>query len=307
MNWLSCGIPTTNTRLNSKTQSRYESAMSKADDSVNQGDFVQGLFHANQALSVKPDDPAAIASVKRCNGEIVAAQNSHSLMSQLLKTSIDHYADRNFTAALMGFEEALRIAPNNALAAEYRDKCRLSIDEQIKRLGTQTEAAAARGDFDAAIASIETALQFKPNDPGLLNDITTYKNRRAEAALAALQTTPVDEMTSPTVTAPNVDAKLLDVQYRNGMTAFDEGDFDGAISSFTKVWAMDPNYHNVSQLLTKAYLFVGMRLYSDHNYTEAIDIWQKALAVDPENNKAKRYLSKAHEELQKLSGVYRAK
>lgn len=290
-----------------KTESKYRSAMSKAEDSFENGEFVQGLFHANRALSIKPVDAAAAGLAGRCNEEIVAAQNSRMLMSQILKTSIDHYADRNFAAALSGFEEALRIDPYNALAVEYSDKCRVSINEQIKRLKAQADAAAARGDFDAAMASIEAALVHKPNDPGLLEDIAKYKTRRAEAALAALEAEPVEE-TAPTGTAVSeIDSRLLDAQYRKGMNAFDNGDFDGAIASFTKVWAMNPNYHNVSQLLTKAYLFVGMRLYSDHNYTEAIDIWQKALAVDPENSKAKRYLSKAHEELQKLSGVYRAK
>jgi len=99
----------------------------------------------------------------------------------------------------------------------------------------------------------------------------------------------------------------LVLHFQLGKALFESGDFDGAIGAFTKVWAIDPDYHNASGLLTKAYLFVGMQFYSDHKYTEAIDIWQKALIVDPANNKAKRYLSKAHEELQKLSGVYRVK
>ena len=294
--------------LEYRTRSKYNRAASLAEESIGNGDYVQGLFHANQALSILPYDPSAADMARRCNDEIAAAQNSRSLMSQLLKTSIDYYAGRHFAAALSGFEEALRIEPTNALASEYRDKCLFSINEQVNKLKTEADAAAARGDFDGAILATEAALQFKPNDPIILGTIDSFKNRKAEAAVAALQATPVaDAPVGIGTSKMAVDEKLLDEQYRKGMRAFDEGNFDDAIGAFTKVWAIDPDYHNVSSLLTKAYLFVGMQFYSDHRYTEAIDIWQKALIVNPENSKAKRYLSKAHEELQKLSGVYRVK
>jgi tetratricopeptide (TPR) repeat protein len=91
------------------------------------------------------------------------------------------------------------------------------------------------------------------------------------------------------------------------MALFNAGNFDGAIASLVKVWTVQPDYYSVSDLLAKAYIFVGMRYYSENKHVEAIENWHKALSVDPTNSKAKRYLAKAEEELQKLRGVSRAR
>ena len=284
------------------TKSRYRQAISLAEQSIDDDDYVQGLFHANRALSFVPADSTASKLSRRCNEEIETAQNKQAFLLELLKTSIDLYADRRFADALTGFEETLRISPDNSLAREYRGKCRMSIDEHVGRLQSNAAARAATANYDGAIAALESALVYKPNDPGILGEIDNYKNRRREAARVALQPTPVKEIVIPK--ERSVGDKMLDQNYRRGMKLFDEGDFDEAIKSFLKVWTVDPDYYNVSALLTKAYLFVGMRLYADYKYTEAIEMWQKSLAIDPGNNKAKRYLSKADEELQKLSSVY---
>ena len=64
------------------------------------------------------------------------------------------------------------------------------------------------------------------------------------------------------------------------------------------------DFHNLTALLTKAYLLVGMNYYSAQNYKEAISVWEMALSVDPDNRKVRRYLSKANEEVRRLDRVF---
>ncbi|UCG50488.1 MAG: PorV/PorQ family protein [Candidatus Latescibacterota bacterium] len=289
------------------TLSRYQQAISMATKALENKDYVQGLFHANRALSYIPEDQAATNLARKCNERITEAKNSRTLLTQLLKTSIDLYADRQFADALAGFEEALRIAPDNQLAQEYRGKCKNSIETVVRRYMTDAEVRADNDDYVGAIDHLEHALAYNTRTAEIHALIEKYKKARAHALLASTKPETPGQTTDDASSPPTADQKVLENHYRRGMKSFDDGDFDGAIASFLRVWTVDQDYHNVSSFLTRAYLFVGMRLYSDHEYTKAIEIWQKVLTIDPENSKAKRYLSKAHEELEKLSGVYRGR
>jgi tetratricopeptide (TPR) repeat protein len=275
-----------------------------AGNSAANESWVEGLFYANQALSYTPGDSTASSLAAVCNQRMKAAENSQVLLADLLKTSIDLYADRRFPEAMAGFEEALRIEPNTRLALEYAEKCRVTIDDAVRRARADATARANRADYDGAVLALEAALEYKPTDTAILKEIDGYKAKRRDADRAAVGASVAAAPAPPGMTPPGAGDKTLDQHYRAGMTAFNAGRFDQAIEFFLKVWTIRSDYYNVSELLTKAYLFVGMGFYSDGKYTEATGAWQKALTIDPENSKAKRYLSKAHEEMQKLSGVY---
>jgi Tfp pilus assembly protein PilF len=100
-----------------------------------------------------------------------------------------------------------------------------------------------------------------------------------------------------------VDVSVLQPKYSEGLRYFENGDFDRAVRRLHEVWVIEPNFHNVTEILTKAYLFIGMKQYSEENYRDAIVTWERALTVDPGNVKAKRYLRKAKDEASRLSSV----
>lgn len=290
------------------TQSRYRHALSLAEKAAADGSYIEGVFYSNRALSFVPGDSTAAAFAEQCGEQVKATENSQAMLAQLLKTSIDLYAERRFTEALSGFDEALRIDPNTRFALEYAEKCRVSIDEQVRRHRADAAARAKRGDYEGAASALQSALEYTPDDPAIRKELEGYKRQRDEANIALLNASTGTAPPAAQGGAPSGDVdKALDQHYRSGMASFNAGDFKVAIASFVKVWTVQPDYYSVSDLLTKAYLFVGMGLYSDHKYAEAIEAWEKALTVDPTNSKAKRYLSKAHEELQRLSGAYNAK
>lgn len=295
--------PAARTRL---ADSRYRHAFSLAEKAARDRNYVEAIYYSNQALSFAPDDPAATALAASCRDRMKAAENKQAMLNDLLKTSIDLYAERRFVEALAGLEQVLELAPNSAIAVEYADKCRMNIDAEVKRLHADAESRAKRGDYDGAIAVLKSALQYKPDDRALLAGIARYEERRDQTAAAAEQTRIDPPPASPAPESASVENKVLDEQYRRGMAKFNAGDFNGAIRSLAVVWTADPDYHNVRDLLAKAYIFVGMEYYSDNKHAEAIETWRKALNVDPDNEKAARYLGKAEEELQKLRGVSRA-
>jgi tetratricopeptide (TPR) repeat protein len=290
---------------------RYERSYSLAAKAEAGDNFVEAIFYANQALSFSPADPAAASLLARCSEKVKAAENSQALLNKLLKTSIDLYAERRFAEALSGFEQVLGVAPTSALAREYADKCRRNIAEVVSRHRADAERRARSGDYQGAVSALEAAREYAPDDPAIAEAIARY-NGRIEAAsaggLAADDESPALKASAGTTSrdATPVD-KALDEQYRKGMALFNAGNFDGAIASLVKVWTVQPDYYSVSDLLAKAYIFVGMRYYSENKHVEAIENWHKALSVDPTNSKAKRYLAKAEEELQKLRGVSRAR
>ena len=95
----------------------------------------------------------------------------------------------------------------------------------------------------------------------------------------------------------------LEAKYRRGLEYFEQGQFQAAANLLMEVWSVAPAFRNATDLLTKAYLYMGMKLYSEERYDEAIRLWERILTIDPGNTKAKRYLSRTREEASRLTGV----
>ncbi|MBP2681116.1 MAG: Outer rane lipoprotein, partial [Candidatus Krumholzibacteriota bacterium] len=294
-------------------RSHVDNSMAEADSLFEAGDLERAAGLYERVLLWDPENAAAenrlveysaassLSAV--CDGKIKAAQNDQVLLADILKSSIDLYANRRFAEALSGFDEALRVAPNTKLALEYAGKCRAAIGDIVRRARSDAAARAKRGDFDGAILALESVREYGSFDPSIAKELEEYKSGRREAGRAEAETASA-EARAGAATAGNADDRTLDEKYRSGIAEFNAGRFDRATELFLKVWTARPDYYNVTELLTKAYLFVGMGYYSDNKYPEAIDAWQRALTVDPDNSKAKRYLSKTREEMQKLEGAH---
>ncbi|MDH3380705.1 MAG: tetratricopeptide repeat protein, partial [Gammaproteobacteria bacterium] len=286
------------------TTCRYEQSTGEVRAAMDQDDYAGALIHLRKALRHVPGDSTTLALIDVCEQRIAEAENSVTMVTQLLKTAIDLYAERRFTDALSGFEEVLKIDPRNTLAKEYRTKCQVNIRSIVQRHTINANSLADRGKFTDAIRLLEQALDFDPTNTSIPTSIDRYKKLLQQTKTAETTTSKPEPAPRKTqVTRPPVNRPLLERKYTQGMSAFNDGKFSEAIKSFSEVWAHDPAFHNVSSLLIKAYLFVGMNYYSDQNYSDAIRIWERALVVDPNNSKAKRYLSKANEELRRLDDV----
>jgi tetratricopeptide (TPR) repeat protein len=280
---------------------RYRVELARGQELLSQGDYLPALYRLKQAAAINPDDPLAAELVAECQHRIDEAADRTRMVDDMTRGAIDLYAEGRYPEALAGFEEILRIDPDNRLAREYEQKSHANIQNVVQRLLVRARARADRGEFTPAISDIEEALHYRPGDAMLTDELAELQRRRRSAIEDRRQAA----SKPATRTSPAVDTKILDAKFERGMRHFEAGRFDAAARELLEVWSVAPNYRNVTDPLTRAYLFMGMQVYSDERYDEAIRIFEKILAIDPSNLKAQRYLDKTREEASRLTGVKR--
>jgi tetratricopeptide (TPR) repeat protein len=271
-----------------------------------QDDHLTALYHFKQAAALSPGDAAAAELVTACERRIAEFSDRSRLIEQTLKNAIDLYAESRYVAALSGFEEVLRLKPDHRLAKEYAYKTRANIGNVVQHLRLQARSFADRGQYDSAAAALRQALAYLPDDEQLRAELAGVEQKRAheQARGGAARTSP-SAGERPPASRPPIDADALDEKFERGIRHFDAGEFEQAAGLLAAVWTVAPDYRNVTEPLTRAYLFMGMQVYSQERYAEAIRIWERILAIDPANVKAQRYLQKTREEASRLSGVSR--
>ncbi|MGD8413815.1 MAG: hypothetical protein PVF33_06265 [Candidatus Latescibacterota bacterium] len=282
---------------------RYHQSMEQAQTLMATGDYLEALYQLRRALLHSPEDPGATSLIAECN-QMLRAQADHTeMVNRMMKQSIDLYAARRFVEANAGFREILNLDPENELAKEYEQKSHTNIRNQKQQAVVEANGLADRGDFAAAIAVLKRALGLDPSDDHIRNRIHELQQKLAEAERAQERPIQPPARAQAPEVRRSVDVSVLQPKYSEGLRYFENGDFDRAVRRLHEVWVIEPNFHNVTEILTKAYLFIGMKQYSEENYRDAIVTWERALTVDPGNVKAKRYLRKAKDEASRLSSV----
>jgi tetratricopeptide (TPR) repeat protein len=281
---------------------RYHEAVDQAHELMGDRQYLEALYHLRRALAHSPDDPEATALLAECNRRIRSQADHTEMVNRMMKRSIDLYATRRFVEANAGFREILNLDPDNELATEYEQKSYTNIQNQKQQAVIEANGLADRGEYAAAIAALEGALRIDPDDSYLKDRIAELEAKQLTADRDRAQHREVVRVQTPTV-RPSADESALQLKYSEGLKYFEEGDFDRAVRRLHEVWIVEPGYHNVTELLTKTYVFIGLKSYSEERYQDAIVTWERALTVDPDNVKARRYLRKAKEEASRLSSV----
>jgi tetratricopeptide (TPR) repeat protein len=281
---------------------RYYQAMGRAQALISEQQYLEALYQLRMALAHSPNDPEATSLIEECNTRIRAHEDHAEMIERMMKQSIDLYASRRFVESNAGFREILNLDPENKLAKEYEQKSYTNIQNQKQSAVVEANGLVDKAEYAAAVSVLERALRLDPGDDHLRNRIKELQARQSQADRLRERESKDTPVQVPPA-RPTADAGVLQPKYSEGLEAFEKGDFDGAVRRLHEVWLVDPGYHNVTELLTKAYLFIGMKQYSEEDYQQAIVTWERALIVDPDNLKAKRYLRKAREEANRLSSV----
>jgi tetratricopeptide (TPR) repeat protein len=281
---------------------RYHQAMERARSLIEAREYLEALYQLRRALIHSPGDAEATSLIAECNQQLREQADHTEMINRMLKQSIDLYASRRFVEAQAGFREILNLDPDNRLAAEYDRKSSTNIRNQKQSAIIEANGLADRGEYAAAISTLVRALRLDPDDGHIRERIRDLQQRQIDAEKARERKALGGPIGVEHGTL-SVGASMLRSKYNEGLRNFEKGDFDAAVRRLHEVWVVEPDYHNVTELLTKAYLFIGMKQYSEENYRDAIVTWERALTVDPDNVKAKRYLRKAKEEASRLSNV----
>ena len=151
----------------------------RAEAFLTAGQDDQALSAFNQAIDFTPEDDQLSARY-----QAVLGQKKAKAIASLLDKAERALARQRWDEAAGMVAEALKLDPENkdlqAKRAQVKDAPRQYKIQQYKR---EAEQALARGNFDKAIAAIETLVLLAPEDPNLADWLESTKTDQFKARL----------------------------------------------------------------------------------------------------------------------------
>ena len=142
-----------------------------AGDALNaQNKYAEALAEYEKALAIFPDDKYVGAQAETIRAILKERQDKQNAYDTAIAQGNTLLEEENFDAAIMQFETAKEIFPNDNLPKErIAEAKRLQslYNEKVNRFNTLTEEAnnlALRKNFDGAIQKLNQALELFPND-----------------------------------------------------------------------------------------------------------------------------------------------
>jgi len=284
-------------------------------------DYDRAIEDFNQALKIDPNKEKAKRDLEITHQR---KQNSSSQPTaaplQPDKAAYDRgreaYGQKNYDKAITEFTEAIRLNPNYELAYYYRaeaytmkedyDKALVDFTQAIRLSPNDTDNYNERGyvyilkkDYDRAIADFNQTLKLDPN------------NADAKEGLEEVQKRKQNSSSQPTTVQPD------EAAFERGMAAYEQRNYDKAITEFTEVIRLNPNYELAYHFRARAYTMrqdydkaladsnqaIRLNPNDDYNYSvrgfayllkkdydRAIADFNHALKLNPDNTNAKEGL-----------------
>ena len=142
-----------------------------AGDALNaQNKYAEALEEYNKALAIFPDDKYVGAQAETIRGILKERQDKQDTYDTAINQGNRLLEEENFDAAIMQFETAKEIFPNDNLPKErIAEAKRLQnlYNEKVTRFNTLMDDAnnlALRKNYDGAIGKLNQALEIFPND-----------------------------------------------------------------------------------------------------------------------------------------------
>ncbi len=277
------------------------------------GNLLQALVEYEQLSKLDPESDDAkvyLDSINLLMDEQLTKQlaDTANAMQQLTineqnnKFVMDHYQKgrqlfqkEDYIAALSEFQNALDRSPNNKEILEAMTTTRSALDKKIGQFIARARASAAANNFAEALKMLSEARALDPNNFSIQKEIDA-ELKRINTRLQFLEST------------------------RNGLDAYQKGDYDIAIKEFEKALLIDPTNATIREYHKKAivrgfatfktldgdyekWYLQGVDLYVEGKYQQAIIIWQRILEKDPYNKRVLNAVDKAEEQMrqQKLN------
>jgi tetratricopeptide (TPR) repeat protein len=151
----------------------------RAEELLIAGKDDDALSNFNQAIEFTPEDGQLITRY-----EEVLAQKKAKVISGWLTKADQAVARKRWDDAANAIDEALKLDPDNvdlqAKLVEVKDAPRQS---KIQVYRSEAEQAVQRGNFEKAIAAVETAVQLAPEDASLAEWLESMRTNQLNARL----------------------------------------------------------------------------------------------------------------------------
>lgn len=122
------------------------------------------------------------------------------------------------------------------------------------------------------------------------------------AGLDGLPATDAAADSAAAATLPSPDPEIVRI-YAEGLAAQKSGRYDVALDNWERVWAADPEFEDVADLLLKEHLVRGLESFATGSLDEAITSWERARRIRPESPRVQAYLARALEQRARTAPV----
>ena len=156
-----------------------------AGDALNaQNKYEEALAEYNKALAIFPDDKYVNAQAEAIRAILQERQDKQDAYDTAIAQGNTLLEEENFDAAIMQFEIAKEIFPNDNLPKERIAEARrlqTVYNEKVTRFNTLVDEAnnlALRKNYDGAIQKLNQALEIFPNDGQALSQLQTLQGSK---------------------------------------------------------------------------------------------------------------------------------
>lgn len=246
-----------------------ESFVIEAENLFNEGKLLQSIDTYNEAIRIKPDDPANYVAVARV--QIFAGKYDEALVNAensllLNPTNSMAHAVRGWALSQLGeyekadasLQEALRLDENNGLIQAYK--------AFLYGAMYDNNAGPSVDPITIAIASSQAAVTLAPN---------SLEAHWARAYILQLTDNP-EEAIQEYLLAIQINPNISEIHLQLGVTYRGLGVIDSAIQQYTLA-----NTYNPSD--TRPYLYSSRALASIGEYAKAVQYAESAVVNDPTN------------------------
>jgi tetratricopeptide (TPR) repeat protein len=153
---------------------QYESAVSFADKHFDAGDYDNAIREYKVANGLKPDEPYPIQKLAEIEGILIEQQRQKEIEANYNAAIVkaeDLLEEEDFNQAIIAYQEALEIKPEDAFASAKLAETRQSLaafeakkDEMYNQAITNAENYFTEGDFEMARLEYERASEIKPDE-----------------------------------------------------------------------------------------------------------------------------------------------
>jgi tetratricopeptide (TPR) repeat protein len=215
------------------------------------------------------------------------AQKDAELIDQYFNRGQDYLNNKRFTDALVQFNSALELAPDNPTIINAIERTNRIRGEEVRKLVDKGREQFSGGDYSEALQTLSDAIVLAPDDEKLKDEINTLANR----------------------------IKIQQYTTR-ALQLFDLGRYEEALKLFEEALEMDPtnqalqNYVNRSKRglgvdvkemdaeSEKRYI-EGVDLFLSGKYRQALEIWRELEKEYPYNKKLQDAIKNAEDRLKR--------
>jgi tetratricopeptide (TPR) repeat protein len=215
------------------------------------------------------------------------AQQNAELIDQYFNRGQDYLNNKRFTDALVQFNSALELAPDNPTIINAIERTNRIRGEEVRKLVDKGREQFSNGNYSDALQTLSDAMVLSPEDPKLKEEINTLANRIK-----------IQQYTS------------------QALQLFDLGRYEEALQLFEEALEMDPtnqalqNYVNrtkrgmgteVKEMAPedeRRYI-EGVDLFLSGKYQQALTIWRELEQEYPYNKKLQDAIKNAEDRMKK--------